>query len=60
MKATIPALSDKRQEKCRQRASTFYSQTVAENNARLNNKTTFAELRDEIKFLQSELLCRSG
>ena len=59
-KATIPPLSDKQQGQSRHRRSSFYSQTVDQNNARLDNKpASFDSLLDEIKFLESELLCRS-
>ena len=38
------------------RRDNFYSQTIAENNARLNAKTMPADVRDELKFIESVLL----
>lgn len=43
-------------EKHQVRQSNFYSQTVSENNVRLSAHNTFAELLDEIKFIESVLL----
>lgn len=44
------------QEKHQARTDAFWDQTVAENNARLNNKNISADALDEIKFIQSVLL----
>ena len=48
------------EDRIQSRQDNFYSQTIAENNARLNAKTTFDELRDEIKFIQSMMLVHDG
>ena len=55
-----PKVSDKKLESAKHRRGNFYSQTVDENNTRLNNKTMPDDIRDELKFLQSELLIRQG
>jgi hypothetical protein len=47
-------------EKLQARQDNFYKQTIAENNARLNAHTTFDQLRNEIKFIQSQMLIDGG
>lgn len=49
---------EKEQEKHQARADAFWSQTVKQNNQRLNNKTMPDDIRDEIKFIQSVMLTR--
>lgn len=58
-------LPEKECDKHKQRTSSFYNQTVAENNARINAKMAgqtaaqqIAALTDEIKFIQADLLTR--
>lgn len=48
--------SQQHQDRFKQRQTNFYTQTVDENAARLNTKTTFQDLLAEIKFIQSEML----
>ena len=55
---TLPR--DKILDKVKAREDNFYRQTIAENNARLNAHTTFDELRNEIKFIESQLLIDGG
>jgi hypothetical protein len=57
MKIEIPALDEKTQDRIRARETTFYGQSVSENNQRLTqNATDFAALLAEIKFIESVLL----
>jgi hypothetical protein len=57
MKIELDPLDEKTQDRIRARETTFYGQTVSENNQRLNqNATDFAALLAEIKFIESVLL----
>jgi hypothetical protein len=57
--ATIPAKSQKDQDKARARAENFYAMTVEQNNERLNqNVTDFGKLLAEVKFIESQMLTR--
>lgn len=38
------------------RQSNFYSQSVAQNNARLDSKSTAEDMWNEIKFIEAQLL----
>ena len=51
---------DRGLDKQQARQDNFYKQTIAENNARLNAHTTFDQLRNEIKFIQSIMLIEDG
>ena len=43
-------------DKIEMRDNAFFTQTIVENNARLDTKNSFADLLDEIKFIESKLL----
>ena len=56
MNITIGARSEKIIEAYKLRKDVFYEQTVEQNNQRLNGVDTFADLKKEIKFIESVLL----
>lgn len=60
MNVDIPAKPIRDQERYLQRQTNFYAQTIEQNNARLDLKTMQADVRDEIKFIESQLLARFG
>jgi len=51
-----PSQSEKAQMKYRRRVDNFFSQTVAENNQRINEKNIPNDIADEIKFIESIIL----
>lgn len=55
---TMPRNREMERQQARQ--DDFYKQTVEQNNARLNAHTTFDQLRNEIKFIQQQMLIDSG
>lgn len=56
MTSTPVSKPEKVAHKYEQRQNNFYDQTVAENNARLDAKIPAGDVRDEIKFIQSQML----
>lgn len=57
---SLPAKTVRQQEQYIQRQTNFYKQTISENNARLDLKTMQDDVRDEIKFIESQLLAKYG
>lgn len=55
---TMPRNREMERQQARQ--DNFYKQTVEQNNARLNAHTTFDQLRNEIKFIQQQMLIDAG
>lgn len=52
----VPAQEQHLQDRFSHRKNSFYSQTVAENNARLEGKNIPADVLEELKFMQAALL----
>ena len=59
MKIDLPPLSEQQQDRLKTKRDKFFTQTVKENNQRLNNNVdTFAKLLAEVKFIESVLLTK--